>query len=567
MSSIKQIIFIILLVVYSSITANGQTLISPKKESNTEIKKLIDDAIDNWYEDRFQLSLTLAKKALDKSIALKDNDLIAESYNIIGVNFDDLVMTDKALFYYTKGLKYANKTNNSELKSKLNNNIANIYFFSKKKHNLGIKYYLDALHYSENAKDSVKIYLRKLNMTWAYFDIKQFKKGKTYLNYINSYQKFGDESTIVALNMLNGEYFANVNNPEKADFFFRKAIKAGKKGNEKFDLTITYQKFSDFLAKKQDYKRAYENLILYNSLSQEILDGENATKAKATGINLELNEYLREINKIESEYKNKQNILIQQKLLDQKKYFALIILFCISLILFYFYVQNTRLIQKNRYNVLRNKIQQNLINATVSGQEIERKKIASFLHDNISATLSAARLHLKVFNSKNENKNEEIIKTMSLLAEAHDKVRDLSHELIPALLVRFGLFYALEDLCEKNSNSTLHFKYESIIAAHTRYSEEFEMKIYFIITELMNNIMKHSNASVSKICIAENNNSLKIEVIDNGKGFDTIKFNIIEGFGINQIRARINAMEGLFQVTSKLDIGTVIEIEVPLSNK
>jgi signal transduction histidine kinase len=229
-------------------------------------------------------------------------------------------------------------------------------------------------------------------------------------------------------------------------------------------------------------------------------------------------------------------------------------------------VQNTRLTQENKYNSLRNKIQQNLINATVSGQEIERKKIASFLHDNISALLSAAGLHLKVIYSKSENKNEEISKTISLLTEAHDKVRDLSHELIPALLVRFGMFHALEDLCEKNSNSILQFKYESTIDTHTRYPEEFEMKIYFIITELMNNIMKHSNATVSKIRIEENNNALKIEVFDNGKGFDTIKFNIIEGFGINQIRARINSMEGYFHITSKIDLGTVIGIEVPISN-
>jgi two-component system NarL family sensor kinase len=558
----KRFIPLILFFLFSSSTIWSQAQVAP----NQATQKLIDQAIENWYNDKFQLSLTQAKKALDQSIKQKNNDFIAESYNIIGVNFDDLVMADKALFYYTKGLQYAEKTNNLELKSKLNNNVANIYFFEKKKYNLGLNYYTKSLNHSIKAKDSVKIYLRKLNMTWAYFEINEFKKGKTFLDYINSYRRFGDESTIVALNMLNGDYFANTNNPEKANFYFTEAIKAGKKGNEKFDLSITYQKYSNFLAKEKDYKGAYENLSIFNTLSDEILQGEKATKAKITGLNLELNEYLREIKKIESEYKSKHALLIKESLSSQKRYFSLIILFCICVILFYFYLQNMRLIQKNRYNNLRNKIQQNLINATVSGQEMERKKIASFLHDNISAILSAAGLHLKVFDSKSESKNEEITKTISLLADAHAKVRDLSHELIPVLLVRFGLFYALEDLTEKNSNSTLQFKYESTIDTQTRYSEEFEMKIYFIVTELLNNIMKHSNASISKISIEENNNYLKIEVFDNGKGFDTLKFNVIEGFGLNQISARINAMNGYFHITSKLDMGTVIDVEVPIVN-
>jgi len=189
------------------------------------------------------------------------------------------------------------------------------------------------------------------------------------------------------------------------------------------------------------------------------------------------------------------------------------------------------------------------------------------LHDNISALLSSAGLHLRVFSTKNEKLSEEITKTISLLEEAHDKVRDLSHELIPALLVRFGLLYALADLCEKNSNSDITFEYESNIDDQKRYPEEFEIKIYFIITELLNNVMKHSQATIGKVAVQENGNVLKIQVFDNGKGFDTNRFQISEGFGINQIRARINAMRGNLIIDSKLDMGTIITIDVPISNE
>lgn len=540
-------------------TLFGQT----KSKTETEINKLIDDAIDFWYNDRYDLSLQNAKKALDKSITINNDNLIAESYNVIGVNFDDLVMLDKALFYYTQGLKYAQKTNNSVLKSKLNNNIANIYFFEQKKYALGLNYYRNALQYSEQTKDSVKIYLRKLNMTWAYFEIKKFKEGKVYLDYINTHRKFGDESTVVLENMLNGVYYDNIKDTKKAHYYYSKAITVGKNGLEKFDLMITHEKFSSFLAKQKDYKHAYENLTQFNVLGNEILESEKVKKAKTVGLNVELNEYLRQIKKVESENKKQQELLQLEKIMERRKLIALVSILFISIILFYFYIQNSRLIQKNRLNGLRYKIQQNIINATLSGQEMERKKIAYFLHDNISALLSTAGIHLSILNSKKDAKNEELTKTIALLNEAHDKVRDLSHDLIPALLVRFGLFYAVEDVCEKNSNSKLQVDYESSVDKEKRYSDEFEIKIFFIISELINNIIKHSYASMAKVSIDQNENFLTIKVFDNGKGFDTNQFNTLEGFGINQIKSRINAMKGRISIDSKLDMGTIITIDVP----
>ena len=543
---------------------SGELLGQTKSKKETEINTLIDNAIDYWYNDQYDLSLRKAKKALDQSIAIKDNNLIAESYNVIGVNFDDLVQLDKAMFYYKQGLKYAQKTNNSVIKSKLNNNIANIYFFEQKKYQLGLNYYQKALQYSEQTKDSIKIYLRKLNMTWAYFEINKFKEGKAHLDYINKHKKFGDESTLVLENMLNGLYYDKKQEVKKANYFYSKAIAFGKKGQEKFDLMITHEKFASFLAKQKDYQRAYENLALFNVLSNEILESEKVKKAKTTGLNVDLNEYLREIKRVESDYKKQQEILELEKSMERRKLIALVSILFISIVLFYFYIQNSRLIQKNRLNGLRNKIQQNIINATLSGQEMERKKIAYFLHDNISALLSTAGIHLNILQSKSKENNEELTKTISILNEAHDKVRDLSHELIPALLVRFGLFYAVEDVCEKNSNSKLQVEYESSVEKEKRFNDEFEIKIFFIISELINNIIKHSNASMAKISIAQNGDQLFINVFDNGKGFDMSKFNTLEGFGINQIKSRINGMKGKISIDSKLDMGTIITIEVPI---
>ncbi len=220
--------------------------------------------------------------------------------------------------------------------------------------------------------------------------------------------------------------------------------------------------------------------------------------------------------------------------------------------------------QKIRRKDIKQKILLNVINSGIDTQEIERKKIASFLHDNINSLLSSAGLHLNIFTTQNNIESEEIRKTKAILAEAHDLLRDMSHDLVPSLLVRFGLIYALEDLCEKNSNSSINFEFSSTIATNKRYIEKFEMKIYFIVSELFSNIIKHSNAKIAKIILKENQKSFIIKIDDNGMGFNTKKADITEGFGLNRIRARVKKFKGSFDIISKTNKGTTIKIKIPL---
>lgn len=554
--------FLITTILLNSDYSIGQGNLTAKEQLSKELKI----AIRLMRNGNYDKSLIKCRNILKKAIPLHDNDLIASTYNTIGGNFDLFSDPEKSFYYYNKGLIYAEKTTNFKLKNLFHNNLGNIYCFDKKEYIKGIYHYKKSLEYSNKARDTFELVLTNLNIAWAYFDINEFDQGYPYLNFVNQYhQKHGSELTEVALAMLNAIYFSDKNQKSKAITYYKKAIALGNAGNEKFDLALTHQEYAKFLTKIGRYKEAYEHLVLYNSITEQIDNQEKLHKVKQEGFNLEIEEYKREIERIESEYNAKQKLLIAEQSIAKKKLSILIVIIFIGGILFYFYVQNSRLIQRNRFNSLRNKIQQNIINANLSGQETERKKIASFLHDNISALLSSAGLHLAVLSKKHVNTDEEISKTILLLKETHDKVRDLSHELIPSLLVRFGLFYALEDLCEKNSNSSISFEYECCITKTTRFSEEFELKIYFIITELINNINKHSGATIGKIFLEQNNDSiLKIQIIDNGVGFKTDPKHFLEGFGINQIKARVNAMKGKLIIDSKLGMGTIITIQVPI---
>ncbi|MBF4469884.1 tetratricopeptide repeat-containing sensor histidine kinase [Flavobacterium sp. HJJ] len=536
-----------------------------KALSKTEITSLLKDAKQDRINGNYEESLLKSRVALEQSIKIKNNVLTANSYLIIASNFDELTEPLKALHYYNLGLFYVNKTNNPTLKNQFYNNLGNIYCFDKKQYDKGIYYYQKSLQQSQKVLDKKQIFFTKLNITWAYFDIGKYHEGLPYLKYINKYQSiFGSESTVVILNMLNGMYYNFTNENEKADLYFQKAIEFGNKGNEKSDLSYSHLEYSKFLNKIHEPQKAYENLCLFNKITEELHIEEKLNKANIVGLNLEIDHYKREIDKIETTYKNKQNLLIEEQSKNKKIVIIVFFILICTIISFYFFFQNIHLKHKNKLIDVQSKIQERIINASIDGQELERKKISTFLHDNISALLSSAGLHLNVFTSLQKTHPEEINKTKGILEEAHKQIRNLSHELMPALLVRFGLLYALEDLCEKTSNSRITIAFNSLIKIKKRYNEDFEMKLYFIIAELINNIIKHSNASHSSINIEETDSSLIIHVTDDGTGFKNYQFETYEGFGINQIRARINNMKGEFIVNSAPNKGTAIYLKVPV---
>lgn len=275
----------------------------------------------------------------------------------------------------------------------------------------------------------------------------------------------------------------------------------------------------------------------------------------------------KETDRVPSQNLKKANTVGVQKTeqLRSRKVVSLsVVLIIILSFLFYFFYQNNKLKQKIKRKDIKQKILLNVINAGIDTQEIERKKIASFLHDNINSLLSSVGLHLNAFTTQNNIKSEEIQKAKAILQEAHDLLRDMSHDLIPTLLVRFGLIYALEDLCERNTNSSIDFQFSSTISTDRRYNEKFEMKVYFIVSELFSNIIKHSQAKKAKIALNENDKQLIITIHDDGKGFKTEKLNEAEGFGLNRIRARIKKYKGSLAIVSKADEGTSIKIKIPL---
>ena len=224
------------------------------------------------------------------------------------------------------------------------------------------------------------------------------------------------------------------------------------------------------------------------------------------------------------------------------------------------------LLQQQKLEKIRTEAQIRILNATLDGKETERKQIAETLHDSVSALLSSANLHLqackKIFKGPIP---VEVDKSQDIIHEASQKIRDLSHTLVSSILLKFGLAYAIKDMAEKYSNSQLEILYET--QNIQRYDQDFEIKLHNIIQELINNTLKHSEATTASILLVENDEKLLLSIKDNGKGFDKLQVPKKDGLGINQIDARIHMMKGKFDIKSENNKGTLVTIELPVFKK
>ncbi|MCK0130603.1 ATP-binding protein [Flavobacteriaceae bacterium F08102] len=437
----------------------------------------------------------------------------------IGKNFHAKNDLDSAAYYFEKMIDHQALDTTGKL---ISESYSNLGIISSKKgdFNKAEAYFQDALRLELERNDTIEMTGALINLSSLYYSIGAYDKASD--NYLKAYQTI-----------------ENIHSPN--------ALKL--KEYTLYNLAYTANEL-------KDYKNAYLYLDQATTLTDSI--------AKNT------------INRGISEIEAKYNLAKEAQRTEEQKskaqraqflfYGSLMTILALLLIGYIFY-RNYRLKQLSEIEKIENETQTKIINATIDAKEKERKSIAETLHDSVSALLSSANLHLQATKSQlKETAPIEIEKAQSIVNEASVKIRDLSHELISSVLLKFGLAFAIHDMCQKYSNSklTLHNDDKGIV----RYDQDFEIKIHNIIEELINNILKHSKATHATIALEHKaNDRLSIRISDDGIGFNPQKAKNKNGLGLSHIYARIKVMKGVFIIETGKGQGTSIFIEVPVLKK
>lgn len=204
----------------------------------------------------------------------------------------------------------------------------------------------------------------------------------------------------------------------------------------------------------------------------------------------------------------------------------------------------------------------------IDSQENERKRIASELHDSIGQNLliikNKAALAAKSKEVDDVSK-EKISEISELTSDALNEVRSISYNLRPYEIDRLGLTEALNSLIENISAATLIKAECEIENIDGILENSFEISIYRIFQEILNNIIKHSGADRIDITVLKEDKIISIAFSDNGKGFSRDSHNSkgIKGSGLRSIEERTKMMKGIFLINSEESTGTKINIKIP----
>ncbi|MFN3852545.1 MAG: 7TM diverse intracellular signaling domain-containing protein [Spirosomataceae bacterium] len=203
-----------------------------------------------------------------------------------------------------------------------------------------------------------------------------------------------------------------------------------------------------------------------------------------------------------------------------------------------------------------NEQQRNNYETQLQIQERERSRIARSLHDSVGAILSSVKMNFDLMKDKKEVREDETFRnSYAMLGEAIREVRRVSHDIMPSVLVRYGLESAVKQIYEKVQKPEITIYTDGL---DDRFDLQQELTVYRIVQELMSNVMRHADATEASIILIRNGNELIIKVIDNGKGFD--QSHKKDGMGLENIRSRVKYLDGKLDITSTQNKGTTVVV-------
>jgi signal transduction histidine kinase len=250
-----------------------------------------------------------------------------------------------------------------------------------------------------------------------------------------------------------------------------------------------------------------------------------------------------------------------------------LIVLAAGIILFVFKYQRRMLQHQDNLRKLQENQQHQLLEAALEAQEIERRRVARDLHDEIGAMLALVRLNISQIGKHKGNgeADGEVVKNAKvLLDDVIGNIRRISHDLMPVVLEKLGLVQALEALkysIPPAANITLKL---TIDLQEVQLGKKQQLLLYRIVQELLNNTLKHAEASEITLALVRQESKVKLAYSDNGKGFEYkggaegVPSTAL-GLGLTNLQSRVKLLKGAFTYISAPGAGTNAEIILTIS--
>jgi len=529
-----------------------------KKQKDKKGMAALHNKIGILYQKQgnFDKALDNQLKALSLYKSIEYDFGISYSLNNIGIVHQNMGNYDAALQFHEKSIILKEKLGDKFGLAGSFVNVGNIYLI-KKEYAKTEKYYKLAEELSRKIGD--KEYLSNtLNNYGSYFiKTNQLNKAVTYIDEsLKIREQLKDYKGVVSCMANLADVFARKKQFDTAIVLLTQSlVVADSFATCRPELPKIYKQLSLVYEDKKDFKSA----LLMQRKYADRHDSLYTDDLKSTFADLQ--------TKYETAQKE-QIIQMQQFELSKKNFWIIGILISLFLIMLlsYSYYRRKQLIQQKLRQTEIMQQQDLATKAVIEAEERERKRIASDLHDGVGQMMSAVKMNLSVFESKMEFSTEKeknsFDNIIALVDESCKEVRNVSHNMMPNALLKSSLSSAVKEFIDKIDSSKLKVNLYAE-GLNERLDSNIEIVLYRVIQECVNNVIKHSGASMLDISLIKDFEGIAVTIDDNGRGFDSSLLDKVDGIGLKNIKTRIEYLKGTIEIDAAPNKGTLVVIHVP----
>jgi two-component system NarL family sensor kinase len=547
------------------------------------------------------------KISLGKFMVLNDSMGLIAICNNLGIGFMDASEYDSAAYYLNKGLLMSEKTQKKFYLGNICNNLSEVYkeleqYDNARKFSLRGKEYYETTGNIRGQATSVQM-LGNIES-----DIGNYQDALAFYNQAGElFSQVNDSLHLFDILNNIGVLYDRMNNYDEANKYYARALEGYNKlnyqkgkivvlGNQATvlqetgrsreaislnDSVIMLANLYDFGDYRKDaldnnatnyldlrnYPKAYEYKVRYYDLKDSIFNLDKEKLINDLNFRYENEKSQAEILALEKD-NLKKDLDLKKRTIQRNAFLFGIITIIILAVFFILYIlqrrKKDRIISIQKIHQLEEEKKLLAARSIVEGQEEERKRIAQDLHDGLGVLLSATKMQFTAIRDANPESRPLLDRATQLLEQASTDVRKISHNMMPGLLMKLGLYEALSDLIE-NINDTENLDARCVIPEEIiRLPENQEIMVYRIIQEMVNNSLKHANASNIRLLVTPLENQLEFHFSDDGKGFDVDEALQSNTMGLKSIRSRVDFLNGSITINSEPGKGTHYIIRIPM---
>ncbi|KIQ25161.1 histidine kinase [Flavobacterium sp. MEB061] len=510
----------------------------------------------DFFESEINVFKALSSLKKQKNV----NDLFYESYNILGILYNEREEYDKALEFQNKALLVLEDKSiplEFQYKATSLNNIGYVYLktYNYKKAKVFFK---EGLEQTNLFKDKPTLYAILLdNLAYTKFKLKESDQlPDLFYQSLKIRDSLKLKAEIIATKIHLSEYFAFKKDTFKAIQFSKQALMQARTSDKLINTLIALKQIAIV-----DPKNASIYSKEYIHLNDKMLKAERNMGEKFSRIEYETNEI------------KDQNSNLQEK----NKTLVYVFSIC-TLVGLFFYVYKT---QQARNRELLFKQQQQVANEDIYNLLIsqqndieltrikEKKKVAQELHDGVLGRMFGIRISLDSLEQMDED--EALPKRRKYLTELkniEEDIREISHDLNREKSELINNFVLILNKLFENQQNTYDSELITSIDPQIKWelvSNAVKINLYRIIQEALQNCNKYANAEKITVEFKSEINYLILSIYDDGIGFNTKRTK--NGIGLHNIEYRAAECKGSMSIKSVQGEGTLLAVKVPIDQK